>query len=469
VARGNFFFENASSTYRKEANIEAAGGAPQETDVKGSELGIPNLISTSLIGVDTLELGAAKLTNFPVGIPRNNWDHGNTVLHAMGIGSNSTLLNRLVETGQTASRVWSMFWGRLWVDNPIDGSLVLGGYDSNKVIGQNYTQPLDYSGGCWTGMKVCITGMDLVFQNGKTTSTLPPGMTVDVCIVPQRQLLMQGPLQILHLFENVTKTKNIGTSYTEVHWDAATYDAKSAYDPAWKGIFPRVETTIYSANQTSGNRYGGSMVISLSSGLQVTLPNDQFMVPLVSIERNGSRIFNESRRDFLYQGIAEGQPYTLGRYFLTSAYLMVNHDDHTFTLWQANPSATSQLVPFPEPKTNTEAACTAVAGQPPPTDKPGTPDGAQSSGSLSGGAIAGITIGAVTLLGMMTLGALYVRRRRSQPLHFMGAEVEQNDMCKSIDAGGQCVGQGTMYELPQDGRPPEVHGSGLEHAVPELP
>lgn len=264
VRRGNYFYENSSSTFNKEANIRAAGGAGQETSLSGSELGISSLVSTSLIGVDNLELGGNNLTNFPIGVPRKNWDHGYTTLHAMGMGSNSTVLNKLVETGQTASRVWSIFWGRMWNDNPVDGSLVLGGYDSMKVIGQNYTQKLDYSTttGCWTGMKITITEIDVVDRTGTTTSILPSRMTVDTCIVPQRQLLLEAPVAIRDRFENVTNTKNIGPSFG-LHWSAALYDAKTAYT--------------------------GDMVITFSSGLQVTVPNDQFMVPFVTIDRNGSR------------------------------------------------------------------------------------------------------------------------------------------------------------------------------------
>jgi len=169
------------------------------------------------------------LDNFPIGIPRKNWDHGYTILHAMGMGSSSTVLNKLVETGQTVSRVWSIFWGRMWNDNPIDGSLVLGGYDSEKVIGQNYTQRLDFSNttGCWTGMKVTITGIDLVDRTGATTSILPSSMTVDACLVPQRQLLLEAPVAIRDRFENVTGTKTIGPSFG-LHWSAALYDANTA-------------------------------------------------------------------------------------------------------------------------------------------------------------------------------------------------------------------------------------------------
>lgn len=208
-----------------------------------------------------------------------------------------------------------------------------------KVIGQNYTHALDYSNitGCWTGMKITLTGIDLVDRTGSTTSILPSNMTVDVCIVPQRQLLMEAPVAIRNLFENVTNTKTIGPSFG-LHWSAALYDANEAYTE-------------------------GDMAISFSSGLQVTVPNDQFMVPFVTIARNGSRIFNDSQKEFLFNGIDEPvQPATLGRYFLTSAYLMVNQDAETFTLWQANPSTATQLVPVLNEKGDTSSTQACSSG-----------------------------------------------------------------------------------------------------------
>ncbi len=89
--------------------------------------------------------------------------------------------------------------------------------------------------------------------------------------------------------------------------------------------------------------FDGDLAIHFSSGLEIRVPNDQYIVPFVDINRNGSRYFNTSRREFLFNGLSD-QPATLGRYFLTSAYLMVNHDVGSFTLWKANPTNSSTLV-----------------------------------------------------------------------------------------------------------------------------
>jgi hypothetical protein len=226
VRRGNFFFENTSRTFEKSSSMLLAGGAGVETAGYGAEMGISDLLSTSLAGSDEFSPGTTNLSKFPIGIARENWDHGYTILHAMGMGSNSTYLNSLVQTGTIASRVWSIFWGRMWVDKPLDGHVVVGGYDQEKVIGQNYTQALDYSDatGCYTGMKVTISDIELVDRNGATASLFPSNYALPICIVPQRQLLMQAPHTIFATFENKTATTSTGVSYG-LHWSAQLYDA----------------------------------------------------------------------------------------------------------------------------------------------------------------------------------------------------------------------------------------------------
>lgn len=229
VRRGDYFYENASSTYTGASNMEAAGGALQETTYLGAEGGIPKLISTSISGTDVFEIGSSDSTSFPIGIPRTDWDKGYTTLHALGLGSNSTFLNTLFRAGKIGSHSWSLFWGRMWVSDWIDGSLVLGGYNSKLRVGEKYQHTLDYSDtdgtGCWTGMKVTITGIDLNFSNGSNVNIYQDELPV--CIVPQRQLLMEGPTGIRESFENATGMVWQETSQG-LHWSAAQYPADGA-------------------------------------------------------------------------------------------------------------------------------------------------------------------------------------------------------------------------------------------------
>lgn len=228
MRRGNLYSEVNSSSYQKLEDIPAAGGAGVETQGKGAEVGIGQLLRSSVAVRDGLDIGSVQVAEtFPFGVPRLSWDHGYTISHAMGLGSNSTLLNTLVRAGKIGSRVWSISWGRMWVDpkDAIDGSLVLGGYDTQKVIGRNYTQPLDFSDatGCWTGMKVHISGVKLNLRTGDNVELLPPNTAVDTCIVPQRQLLFEGPQAVIEAFENRTGMSNIGRSFG-LHWSSYLYE-----------------------------------------------------------------------------------------------------------------------------------------------------------------------------------------------------------------------------------------------------
>ncbi|KAI0408346.1 aspartic peptidase domain-containing protein [Xylaria palmicola] len=390
VRRGNLYSEANSSSYQKAEDIPSAGGAPVETQGKGAELGISKLLDSSVAVRDGLNVNTIQVAEaFPFGVPRLSWDHGYTISHALGLGANSTLLNALVQSRQIGSRVWSIFWGRMWVDSEdaIDGSLVLGGYDTQKVIGKNYTQPLDFSDttGCWTGMKVHVSSVKLNLRTGKDVELLPPNSAVDSCIVPQRQLLLEGPQAIISAFENETGMSNIGRSFG-LHWSSYLYE--------------------------DGNIFDGDITISLSSGLDVRIPNNQFLVPFVDVDRSGTRVFNTSRREFLFNDVYDN-PSTLGRYFLTGAYLMVNHDASTFTMWAANPTRKSTLVSIAS--TDAETNCDS---NPAPSS---SPDGGNStmpssrestSPTLSAGGIAGIAIGAVAALVILGVGVYFIYQKR---------------------------------------------------------
>lgn len=156
------------------------------------------------------------------------------------------------------------------------------------------------------------------------------------------------------------------------------------------------------------------------------------MPPFVTIERNGSRIFNQSEREFLY-GVTSNQPSTLGRYFLTAAYLMVNHDENTFTLWQANPSTATDLVPTISKDTVESCANVTTNGtvvvNGTLTTEPGASDTAGSSHpatdakseeqtGLSHGTLAGIAVGIVSgvvILAGVAWCMLRKKKRKQEP------------------------------------------------------
>lgn len=154
------------------------------------------------------------------------------------------------------------------------------------------------------------------------------------------------------------------------------------------------------------------------------MPNDQYLTPFVDVDRSGSRIFVNDTRELLMNGVAD-QPATLGRYFLTSAYLMVNHDANTFTLWRANPTTRSSLVRVMDEETARQCDDDSAVVQPPATSSPSDAPssvptkttGAAEDSSVSGAVIGGAVAEGVMGIAMVAGGILLFLRRRKRRSH----------------------------------------------------
>lgn len=150
-------------------------------------------------------------------------------------------------------------------------------------------------------------------------------------------------------------------------------------------------------------RFDGDLTIVLGSGLRVRVPNTQFITPHVHMNPNGSRELDYDRLDLVINGL-DTDLATLGRYFLTSAYLMVNHDAKAFTLWQANPTTSTSLV-----RVLDEASSKKCGRAHDIMSMSRTSAGSsRPSGAVVGGAVAGGIV-AAALLG---LGAFFLIRRK---------------------------------------------------------
>lgn len=183
----------------------------------------------------------------------------------------------------------------------------------------------------------------------------------------------------------------------------------------------------------------------------------------------------------------------LGRTFLTGAYLMVNQDSNTFTMWQANPSKDTNLVAVGSNPNSTCGNSTAQ-GQ----NNGGNRNGNTSSksSSLSGGAIAGIVIGVLALLAILALGALFFLRRRRNAMkaagtlpghpgpHEMNAtetgelaaygaagQHQEKKYYDNPQAHGGYVNPNAPVEAPNDQHPVEMEafGPGMSLGAPKPP
>lgn len=140
------------------------------------------------------------LEEFPFGVALNDWGaEGYHPMALLGLGTNSSFLNTLQESGKIASRTWSFFWGRSTgpPTSQTDGSLVIGGYDRAKIssAGRHVERLQDSTSPCSTQMIVTITDMVLNFPNGTDSSIFPKSLStaLTACIVPDYPVLMTLP------------------------------------------------------------------------------------------------------------------------------------------------------------------------------------------------------------------------------------------------------------------------------------
>ena len=158
----------------------------------------------------------------------------------LGLGSNPTILNALKTSGEIASPLWSMFWGRTGAtaNTQLDCGFVFVGCGRAKVSGANYTPSFSSSkSSCSTSMLVTITNIVLNFPNG-----------TDASLFDRAQATAMAACLMISLRRN---------------------------------CFDHTLSAVLTNNLF---RYSGDMTIQFDSGLSVRIPNDQLVVPNLTID-----------------------------------------------------------------------------------------------------------------------------------------------------------------------------------------
>lgn len=221
---GGIFEKDQSSTW-----VEVA-------DVKYLDPGIEQNYNSSgnLGGFDILRVNSTlSLNNISIGLP-----NGELRLNTLGLGQNSTLLARLSSAGAIASKTWAYFHGLTGAEkkNQVDGSLILGGYDSAKTVGDKFTQPLQYVPSCTSGLVAIITDIKMSLQNGSVVSIIGPsrGAALQACITPDAPTV-NLPLNIWDTFLEISGSNAVGRSLGINGWGMLiSADTAYVYTPPYQ-------------------------------------------------------------------------------------------------------------------------------------------------------------------------------------------------------------------------------------------
>ena len=113
---------------------------------------------------------------------------------------------------------------------------------------------------------------------------------------------------------------------------------------------------------TDCTSYTGNLTYVLDSGLRISIDNSQFITPNRFLEFDGSISYNSSEVEVLIEDRPDDAPEypILGQPFLSAAYLMVDNDAQTFTLWESVPQAKTDLVAVAPSKCDSSTSSTST-------------------------------------------------------------------------------------------------------------
>lgn len=365
---------------------------------------------------------------------------------ALGLGRNSTFIETLHDAQLIASRTWSLFWGLEGADpsSQMEGSLMFGGYDRAKTTGPNMTRAfssLEDQASCPSSMIVTVANIILTFANGTSTSLMsPPSTAFSACVKPDIPLLTL-PTDVFTTFST-----SIGGTY----------------------LAPSESYKLWGMDFAASGIFDGTLTYTFSSGLSITIPNSQLVVPDVQVSTTGTTFIPDpsTRELLIYADPVTGSDMPLlGQVFMTAAYLHVNNDKQEFTMWQAQPTTETDIVIVGD---NCIAADAAPSSVPRPQTQP------SAKPTLTSAQLAGIALSGAACILLTTLaGYFYLIRRHRRRLALESSKeipwnnnVGINRFSKAELAGSTAKVPAVLkYELDADA----IQKGGTRKSLPQPP
>lgn len=458
TARGGYY-NTSSSTAKSAANVYAAGADAGDT---ARAIG-PHIWYNAWVN-DVLNVGNVTLSDYPIGMPGYDVFSPYITQGYLGLGANSTLLSALKSAGKivSASFSWWVGWSGSIPSAQMDGQVVFGGYDAAKATGVNYTGTFTTpTPNCPSGMFADVTGIILNFPNGSefplmgSSSVNSEWGSIPSCLYPDYDGLIYtvdyDPIYMT--FETFTGTSNIGHG--------------GGNGVGFGGMIYPVD-----------NVYQGAMTFTINGNVNVSIPNNLLVVPPGNISgENGAIQYNNSVREVLIgaaTGVDASNSGIFGRGFFQMAYLSVDYDAATFTVWQANATTDTNLRAFGDVCAASATNLDNSTSTNPAQGAKGSSSGAhtvtssvgQNDSHLSPGSVAGIVVGCVFGSLLVGLGSTLWCSRRRRLVHQRAGHIisltEHEYQRKEMDVG---IYNGRVFEPMSQDR----HEMGATSDPSELP
>lgn len=405
--RGGLYYQNASSTWNNVTTYQAAGASFDplwnDTNSQGGDY----------FGTDVLSIAGNKFENYPLGIQVEKFHIDKWGIQALGMSSNSTILNALKQTSQIATRSFG-YWYGLVGKQYADGELVIGGLNRAKATGPNLTLALNPSRNCPSGMVVNVNAITLNYNSNDPLKPVDPSNSADY--------------NLLGTSASASLNYCIWPSYDVISMPSSVWNNFRDYVGGVQTGYAGTRSlglNVYGMDYLANSVYGGDLSFTIQNALTIKIPNNQLVIPDIDLDQGGNVVEkNSSIAEVMINSLesTNGDDMAiLGRTFLTSAYLYVDYESNTFTLWSSKNTTDSNISVI---RSATNSSCTTSSSN--GTTSTGssggssansnsTPASVSSPGKISGGAIAGIVIGVILLLLLLGLIAfILLRRRRSR-------------------------------------------------------
>lgn len=198
------------------------------------------------------------------------------------------------------------------------------------------------------------------------------------------------------------------------------------------------------------------MIIALASGPNITIPNQQTVVPDSQVNSQGHtvKVNGTKTREVLINSLestnAENMP-IFGRAFATSIYLLVDHDHGRFTISKVNPIENQNLVAIGP------SQCKAAHLTPTSGSAPGACSSVSSpahGSSPSTGSIVWIAIGGILAFVTLAISVTIMRRRRiRRKAYVSSSSAEKPGTIYTDDLAHKT--SVAKPEMPSDRQPPQ--------------